>query len=68
MLDKLDDDVDDAGEKMNFVMSKLGKLLKTRGKRGHARNTILWSARNAEQQRSRAFCCATVLGVLPTYR
>lgn len=30
MLDQLDDDLDDAGEKMNFVMAKLGKLLKTK--------------------------------------
>jgi len=32
MLEKLDEDLDEAGEKMNFVMSKLGKLLKTKGK------------------------------------
>lgn len=30
MLEQLDEDLDDAGEKMNFVMSKLGKLLKTK--------------------------------------
>jgi len=30
MLNKLDDDLDDAGERMNFVMAKLGKLLKTK--------------------------------------
>ena len=30
MLDKLDSDMDDAGEKMNFVLERLGKLLKTK--------------------------------------
>jgi hypothetical protein len=36
MLDKLDEDLDEAGEKMNFVMAKLGKLLKTKGENtGH---------------------------------
>jgi syntaxin 6 len=30
MLDELDDDLDDAGNKMNFVMAKLAKLLKTK--------------------------------------
>jgi hypothetical protein len=30
MLQQLDDDLDDAGNKMNFVMSKLSKLLQTK--------------------------------------
>jgi hypothetical protein len=30
LLDDLGDDIDDAGEKMNFVMGKLSKLLKTK--------------------------------------
>ena len=30
LLDELDGDIDDAGEKMNFVMGKLSKLLKTK--------------------------------------
>ena len=30
MLDQMDDDLDEAGEKMNFVMAKLAKLLKTK--------------------------------------
>jgi len=30
MLNELDRDLDDAGEKMNFVMAKLSKLLKTK--------------------------------------
>lgn len=30
MLDDLDKDLDEAGEKMNFVMAKLSKLLKTK--------------------------------------
>jgi len=30
MLDELDDDIDEAGNKMNFVMAKLAKLLKTK--------------------------------------
>lgn len=30
MLTQLDDDLDDAGNKMNFVMAKLAKLLKTK--------------------------------------
>ena len=30
LLDELDQDIDDAGEKMNFVMGKLSKLLKTK--------------------------------------
>lgn len=30
MLDELDNDLDDAGEKMNFVMAKLSTLLKTK--------------------------------------
>ena len=30
MLSKLDEDLDDAGNKMNFVMAKLSKLLKTK--------------------------------------
>ena len=30
MLDHLDTDMDQAGEKMNFVIEKLGKLLKTK--------------------------------------
>lgn len=30
MLDELDDDLDDAGNKMNFVMAKISKLLKTK--------------------------------------
>mmetsp|Transcript_19996 Transcript_19996/g.28727 ORF Transcript_19996/g.28727 Transcript_19996/m.28727 type:complete len:269 (-) Transcript_19996:171-977(-) len=30
LLDELDRDLDDAGEKMNFVMAKLSKLLKTK--------------------------------------
>eukprot|EP01042_Synura_sphagnicola_P003302 gene3302-4087_t len=29
-LNKLDDDLDEAGNKMNFVMAKLSKLLKTK--------------------------------------
>jgi len=30
MLNQLDSDMDDAGEKMNFVLERLGKLLKTK--------------------------------------
>ena len=30
LLDDLDNDLDEAGEKMNFVMAKLSKLLKTK--------------------------------------
>ena len=30
MLNELDNDLDEAGEKMNFVMAKLSKLLKTK--------------------------------------
>ena len=30
MLDELEDDLDEAGNKMNFVMAKLSKLLKTK--------------------------------------
>jgi hypothetical protein len=30
MLNNLENDIDDAGNKMNFVMAKLSKLLKTK--------------------------------------
>lgn len=32
MLTALDDDLDEAAERMNFVMGRLGKLLKTKSK------------------------------------
>lgn len=49
MLTALDDDLDEATERMNFVMGRLGKLLKTKSELGNADSV--------HRERSRTYRC-----------